>query len=61
MKDDCKEKKKKIASLSRFSFFVGCSFVVGSDIFFNFLGFSCYVFLFISDFVNLDTVSVPSY
>ena len=29
-------------------------------IFFNFLRFGCYVFLFISDFVNLDTVSVPS-
>jgi hypothetical protein len=29
-------------------------------IFLNFPGFCCYVFLFISDFVNLDTVSVPS-
>ena len=29
-------------------------------IFLDFFGFCCYVSLFISDFVNLDTVSVPS-
>jgi hypothetical protein len=28
-------------------------------IFFNFLGFCCYDSLFISDFVNLDSISVP--
>ena len=34
--------------------------VVGSDDFLNFLSFSCYVSTFISDFVNLDTLSLPS-
>jgi hypothetical protein len=35
-------------------------FVVGPDDFFNFLSFCYYISLFISDFVDLDTVSVPS-
>ena len=34
--------------------------VVESDNFLNFFSFCCYISLFISDFVNLDTVSVPS-
>ena len=29
-------------------------------IFLNFHSFCCYVFFFISDFINLDTASVPS-
>jgi hypothetical protein len=36
------------------------AFVVESDDFLNFLSFCCYVSLLISDFVNLDTVFVPS-
>jgi hypothetical protein len=35
-------------------------FVVESDEFFNFHGFYCYVSLFISDFINFETLSVPS-
>jgi hypothetical protein len=33
-------------------------FVVKADFFFNFLGFCYYVFIFIIDFVNLNTVSM---
>jgi hypothetical protein len=44
------------------SFFWGgglfCLFVFGFVL--DFLGFCCYISLFISDFVNLDTDSVPS-
>jgi hypothetical protein len=35
-------------------------FVVGSYDFLDFLSFCSYVFILVSDFVNLDTISVPS-
>jgi hypothetical protein len=43
-----------------FPVLLSIGFVVGSDDFLNFLGFCGYVSLFISDFVNLDTISVSS-
>ena len=41
-----------------FPVLLSIGFVVGSDAFLDFLSFSCYVCIFISDFVNLHTFSL---